>query len=312
MNSCVSTDVGAPPSESQRAALVNLLTDDDPAIYQTVRTKILSYGQSAHAWLRSHALSNDPVLRRRVQEIIDHFARQTADGRFMAFCLNQGEDFAVEEYSGSQPGKKDAVRFTDSARVEEGTWLLAQTKYPVINVAAYQALFDSFAGDLRERIDFGAGAERILANINEYLYNVLGFTGNEQNYYDPDNAYLNRVVDQRAGNPISLCMVYLFVARRLRLPITGIGMPGHFLCRFQSSTDEIYIDAFNRGKLLSRADCIKYLLHTSHGFQEGYLASATPRRTLLRMCSNLHQIYVHLEQPGETARVQRYIVALAK
>ena len=312
MNSSVSTDVVAPPSESQRAALVKLLTDDDPAIYQTVRTKILSYGQSSHVWLRSHVLSSDPVLRRRVQEIIDHLARQTAHSRFMAFCLNQGEDFAVEESSGMHPGKKDAVRFTDSTRVEEGTWLLAQTKYPDINVAAYQALFDSYAGDLRERIDFGAGAERILASINEYLYNVLGFTGNEQNYYDPDNSYLNRVVDQRLGSPISLCMVYLFVARRLRLPITGIAMPGHFLCRFQSSTDEIYIDAFNRGKLLSRADCIKYLLHTSHGFQEGYLASATPRRTLLRMCSNLHQICVHLEQPEETARVQRYIVALAK
>jgi regulator of sirC expression with transglutaminase-like and TPR domain len=96
------------------------------------------------------------------------------------------------------------------------------------------------------------------------------------------------------------------------LPVAGIGMPGHFLCRFQCSTDELYIDAFNRGKLLSRTDCVKYLVQTNYGFQEGLLSPATPRRILLRMCSNLHQIYLHLKLAEETARLQRYIVALAK
>ena len=119
-------------------------------------------------------------------------------------------------------------------------------------------------------------------------------------------------MDRRTGNPVSLSLVYLFVSRRLRLPVAGIGMPGHFLCRFQCSTDEIFIDAFNRGRLLTKADCVKYLLNTSYGFQEGLLAPATPRRILLRMCSTLHQIYSHLKQASEISRVQRYIVALAK
>jgi regulator of sirC expression with transglutaminase-like and TPR domain len=235
-------------------------------------------------------LSSDPVLRRRANELVQYMARQQADNRFLAFCLNQGEDLDIEE----------------------GTWLLSQTQYPDINVAAYQALFDSYAGDLRERIDFGATPESILATINQYLFTDLGFTGNETNYYDPDNSYLNRVVDRRTGNPISLCLVYLFVARRLRLPITGIGMPGHFLIRFQSSTGEVYIDAFNHGKLLTKGDCVKYLLHTSHGFQESYLSPVSHRRVLLRVCSNLHQIYAQLELNEETSRLQRYIVALAK
>ncbi|PYM13555.1 MAG: hypothetical protein DME18_08725 [Verrucomicrobia bacterium] len=278
-------------SESQRTALVKLLTDEDPAVYHLVREKILSCGQTATAWMQPHVLSSDPVLRRRAQEIIEHLARQSADNRFLAFCLSQhGEDLDVEQ----------------------GTWLLAQTRYPDINVAAYQALFDSYAGDLRERIDFGAKPDQILASINQYLFSELGFRGNEQNYYEPENSYLNRVIDRRTGNPISLCMVYLLLSRRLHLPVTGIGMPGHFLCRFQCSTDEVYIDAFNRGKLLSKNDCVKYLVQTNYGFQEGLLAPATPRRILLRMCSNLHQIYLHLKLPDETGRLQRYIVALAK
>jgi regulator of sirC expression with transglutaminase-like and TPR domain len=270
--------------------LLKLLTDDDIAVYQTIRGKILSYGQSAVDWLRPHTLSADPVLRRRAAELVQHLARQDADNRFLGFCLSQGEDLDIEE----------------------GAWLLARTQYPEINVAAYQALFDSYSGDLRERINLGGPPESILAGVNQYLFSDLGFLGNETNYYDPDNSYLNRVVDRRTGNPISLCLVYLLVARRLRLPIVGIGMPGHFLIRFQSSLGELYIDAFNRGKLLTKADCIKYLLHTSHGFQESYLSPVTHRRVLLRVCSNLHQIYAQLELADETSRVQRYIVALAK
>jgi len=291
MSSSIATDKSKALSESQRTALIKLLSDEDPAVYHLVRDRILSYGQAAAGWLRPHLLSSDPVLRRRAQEIIEYLERGTADSRFLAFCLNQhGEDLDVEH----------------------GAWLLAQTRHPDINVAAYQALFDSYAGDLRERIDFGAKPDQILAAINQYLYAELGFRGNEQNYYEPDNSYLNRVIDRRTGNPISLCMVYLFLSRRLHLPVAGIGMPGHFLCRFQCPTDEWYIDAFNRGKLLSRIDCVKYLVQTNYGFQEGLLAPATPRRILLRICSTLHQIYLHLKLTDETARLQRYIVALAK
>jgi regulator of sirC expression with transglutaminase-like and TPR domain len=285
-----SAESGEALSENQKAALIKLLADDDMAVYHTIRGKLLSYGQVAGQWLRPHTLSSDPILRRRAQEVVYYLARQEADNRFLAFCLNQGEDLDVEA----------------------GAWLLAQTQYTDINVTAYQALFDSYTADLQERIDPTGPTDRILATINDYLFSELGFAGNEANYYDPDNSYLNRVVDRRTGNPISLCLVYLLVSKRLRLPIVGIGMPGHFLVRYQSSTGELYIDAFNRGKLLTKADCVKYLVHTSHGFQEGYLAPVTPRRILLRICSNLHQIYAQLELADETARLQRYIVALAK
>ncbi|MCI0539279.1 MAG: transglutaminase-like domain-containing protein, partial [Verrucomicrobiales bacterium] len=221
MNSPGTVKSAPPLSESQKAALVNLLGDDDTSVYQTVRHKILSYGQEATQWLRPHAISSDPVLRRRTQEIMQYLARQTADNHFLAFCLSQGEDLDIEEAS----------------------WLLGQTQYPDINVTAYEALFDSYASDLRERVNPGANAEAILGAINQYLFGELKFHGNEQNYYEPDNSYLNRVLDRRTGNPITLCLVYLLIARRLRLPIAGIGMPGHFLVRYQSSTTEIYIDA---------------------------------------------------------------------
>lgn len=290
MSSPTSTDSVERLSEKQKVALIKLLADEDVGVYHTIRSKILSFGQEASGWLRPHTLSSDPVLRRRSHEIIQYLARQEADNRFLAFCLNQG----------------------DKLDVEEGAWLLAQTQYPDINLAAYQALFDSYAGELLDRLDFGATAENIINTINRYLFTQLGYVGNEENYHDPENSYLNRVVDRRTGNPISLCLVYLLIARRLHLPMAGIGMPGHFLCRFQSTTDEIFIDAFNRGRMLTKADCIKHLRRTGHEFEENFLGPVSSRRILLRMCSNLHRIYVDLRLAEDSARFQRYIVALSK
>jgi regulator of sirC expression with transglutaminase-like and TPR domain len=288
------TIVAAPMSEelsaSRREALISLLADDDPVVYHTIREKILSYGPSAREWLRPYTLSNDPLLRRRARQLVCHFARQSADNRFLAFCLKQGEELDLEQ----------------------GAWLLAQTQYPETNIEAYQALLDSYAGDLRERIDLNAGASSLLTAFNRFLFGELGFAGNEQNPYEPENSYLNCVMDRRTGNPISLCLIYLLLARRLRLPFAGIGFPGHFICRYQSAADELYIDAFNRGKLMTKAGCVQYLLRGHYGLQDDYLAPLTPRRILMRVCGNLHRIYYHLKMPEETTRLQRYLIALAR
>jgi regulator of sirC expression with transglutaminase-like and TPR domain len=278
-------------SESRRAALLTLLADDDPAIYHSIRQKIISLGPNATEWLRPHALSRDPTLRRRTQEILLSFDRQTADNQFLGFCLKHGEELDLEQ----------------------GAWLLAQTQYPDINVAGYRALLDSYAGDLEDLVNISPDEpEHALNAINDYLFGELGFTGNEEDYNDPENSYLNRVLDRRTGNPINLSLVYLTVARRLRLPVAGIGLPGHFVCRYQSSAAEIYIDAFNRGKLLTKADCVRYLLQGNYSVRDDYLAPVSPRRILLRICSNLHQIYLHLNKPEDATRFQRYLVALAR
>ena len=121
------------------------------------------------------------------------------------------------------------------------------------------------------RIDFNETHKEILTTINNYLFDELGFSGDEENYYDPQNSYLNRVVDRRKGNPINLSLLYLLLARRLKLPVAGIGLPGHFICRYQSTSDEIYIDAFHDGKFLTKADCIWVNISSGrqpHGLQD--------------------------------------------
>jgi regulator of sirC expression with transglutaminase-like and TPR domain len=277
-------------TESQRSALVSLLADEDPTVYRTVHSQLLSYGPSAAEWLRPHTVSDDPALRRRARQIVLHFDRQAADDHFVAFCLRHGEQFDLEQ----------------------GTWLLAQTRHPLINIAGYQAVLDGYGNELRDRIGANAEPEEILAIINHYLFAELGFLGNEENYYDPENSYLNRVVDRRTGNPINLCLIYLLLARRLRLPIAGIGLPGHFICRYQSTGAEIYFDPFNHGKSLTKAECIQRVTGANFTLREDSLAPVSSRRFLLRICSNLHQIYQRQEEAVEAMRLQRYLIALAR
>src|SRR5664279_1404706 len=277
-------------SQNQRIALVSLLADEDPAIYRTVREKILSCGPLAAEWLRPHTISNDPALRRRACQIVLHFDRQAADDHFLAFCLRHGEEFDLEQ----------------------AAWLFAQTQYPLINVEGYQAVLDGYATELRNRLASKVEPQDVLSVINHYLFDDLGFTGNEENYYDPENSYLNRVIDQRTGNPINLCLMYILLARRLRLPVAGVGLPGHFICRYQSTAAEIYLDPFNRGRFITKADCVQYLVSSNCSLSDDYLSPVSSRRFLLRVCSNLHQIYQRLELAVESVRLQRYLVALAR
>jgi regulator of sirC expression with transglutaminase-like and TPR domain len=277
-------------AEKQRQALVSLLADEDAKVYHTVRRTILSYGPSSSEWMREHTLSNDPVLRRRATEIVEHFARQEADTQFLAFCLNQGEDFDLER----------------------GVLLLSRTQYPKINLEAYGALLDSYAAVLRERLDLNGPVDQIIRVINEYLFRELRFAGNERHFQEADNSYFNRVLDRRLGNPISLCLVYLLLARRLRLPVAGIGLPGHFLCRYQSSRVEIYLDAFHGGRVLVKADCVKLVMQLQQRFDDSFLAPLSARRILMRICANLHSVYTQQKAAPQAQRLQRYLIALAK
>jgi len=279
-----------PRAAQQQAALIKLLADEDPAVYEAVRGKIISLGSDTQVWLKPCQISSDPLLRRHAQDIVRHFDRETADTRFMAYCL-QDED------------KLD---------LEKGAMLLAATQYPEINAAAYSAVLDGFAGELREWLAQGDQQQNLLVRMNEYIFGTLGFTGNMENYYDPENSFLNCVLDRRTGNPVSLCVVYILITRRLGLPVTGVGLPGHSVCRYVSSNAEVFVDAFNLGKLLTRKDCIEHLNRCKHEVRDEYLSPMSARRMLARMCGNLEQIYVELQQDEDAARVQRYLFALTR
>jgi regulator of sirC expression with transglutaminase-like and TPR domain len=280
----------ATPSPERQAALLTLLADDDAAISNRIREQLVSGGAGSLAWLRTHRLHADPAVRRQVQGILDQFSSARADTDFLSFILSHGEHFDLE----------DAV------------WRLVLTRYPEAPVAGYVAQIDEWAGRLRLQMASVATGEEMLGRINSLLFGELGFRGNAEHYFDPANSYLNLVMDRRLGIPITLCAVYLFICRRLSLPVTGIGMPGHFLCRYQTPREEHYIDAFHGGQLLTRIECLRRLKQFAVEYDESAVQPISPRRFLQRMVANLHLVHKEHRERAEADRLQRYLVALTR
>jgi regulator of sirC expression with transglutaminase-like and TPR domain len=270
--------------------MLTLLGDDDPEIVRTIQDQFLSVGDRAYELLEENRLHPEPSVRRRIRSLLNERAASRYDSEFLAFVLSQGEHFDLEQ----------------------GVWKFTLTTHPDINVAAFQAQLDAWADQVREQLGPTRGPGVILDTLNDLLFQQLGFRGNSENYFDPANSYLNRVMDRRLGIPISLCAIYLFLGRRLGLPLVGIGMPGHFLCRFQSTTEEIFVDPFHGGKLLSRLDCRKRLAELAIEYDERHLAPVSNRRTLQRMIANLHLIHKERRHREEVERLQRYLVALSR
>lgn len=274
-------------TETQRNALLRLLTDEDPSIYRTIREKILSCGPSVIEWLRPQTLSSEPCLRRRTLEIIDFFERQAADMQFLAFCLNTGKVFDLEHAS----------------------LLLARTANPQASLAGYGALLDLFAAELAERLGPGLSGREILEAFNRYFLLHLHFTPSLLPRLNPRYVYLDYVLDRRVGDPASLSLLYYLIARRLRLPLTIVGFPSYYVCRYQTSVCEMYVDAFHGGRISSKAERARYL-NASAIWGDGGSGPASPRRFLLHSCEALQLLYDTLGPREEALRLKRYVVAL--
>lgn len=267
-----------------------LLGDDDPSVVETIRGHILSAGPAGLEIIQQNALHPEPMVRRRVLEILELCAADQNDSEFLAFILSQGEHFDLEE----------------------GIWRFTRTSYPRINVDGFKAQLDDWADRIRHVAGHSPGPGVAIDALNEVLFNQLGFIGNEADYFNPENSYLNRVMDLRRGIPISLCVVYLLIGKRLGLPLVGIGMPGHFICRWQTATEEVFIDPFHSGKLLTRSECRKRLMDLAIEYDDRHLAPLSHRRTLTRMVANLHLIYKERREAANVERLLRYLIALSR
>lgn len=175
----------------------------------------------------------------------------------------------------------------DLARV---TLHIAQEEYPNLDVEEYLNALDMMGEEVRERLSNERYPLRILQGLNRYLYEDLGFVGNTSDYYDPRNSFLNDVIDQRTGIPITLSLVYMEVARRIDFPMVGVGMPGHFLIRPDRGDMDLHVDPFHRGELLFKEDCqarLSEVYGQSLEMQPAFLEPVSPRFFLMRILTNL-------------------------
>ena len=128
--------------------------------------------------------------------------------------------------------------------------LIARDEYPGLDPDLYDTLLHGHAQSLRAEVEAIDSWPLKMQAITRHLFDELGYSGNHDAYYDPRNSYLNEVCERRLGNPISLAMVQIDVARRLGVPLDGVSFPGHFLVRLPVGDSLLVMDPFNRGRPL--------------------------------------------------------------
>jgi len=187
----------------------------------------------------------------------------------------------------------------DKIQLATGALLIAQGEYPELNIEACLRQLDTMADAVRDHLQGATLPEQHIAELNRYLFEEKGFTGNIDNYYALGNNFLNIVLEKKTGIPITLGVVYIEVGRRAGLPLVGVNFPSHFLVKYQREHLDILLDVFENGMFMDD-DRLRAKLQANFGedipLERRMLAETTDKEILARILRNLTRAYTLLEQ----------------
>lgn len=181
--------------------------------------------------------------------------------------------------------------------LDEAALAIAAEEYPGLDVAASLAQIDQLAGAVAGKLGDLRPPLRVLQAIRQVLRDEAQFRGNEGDYYDPRNSFLNEVLERRLGIPITLSLLTMEVGRRVGLRLQGVAFPGHFLAKCPAQPglrEDVFVDAFNGWELLGAEECTARFRAALHGrgFDPAFLEAVDSRHILSRLLHNLKRIYV--------------------
>jgi regulator of sirC expression with transglutaminase-like and TPR domain len=200
----------------------------------------------------------------------------------------------------------------------EAAAAVAQAAEPDLDIQGVLAQVDTLAARLKQRIAADTAPLQRLRYLNRFFFQELGFAGNVNDYYDPGNSYLHRVLATRRGIPITLALIYVEIAQQIGLEARGVSFPGHFLIKLKMPQGEVVIDPFN-GRSLSRDDLDERIApyRRRHGLVGDaevplglFLQTATPRAVVARVLRNLKEIHRGAEDWGRLLPVLDRLVVL--
>jgi len=260
------------PRRGRIGALIHLLGDEEPGIYRAAWHELFRLGEACIPAVESACTSsNDPAVRRRCVDFLLEWQRRAVFERWIEFCSARAHD------------------------LETGALLIAASESPDLDVDAVRVTLDRAARGLARRIATARTTDAAVAALARCVHHDLGLVANREDYHDDANSYINRVLERRLGIPISLAAVYLLIARRLSVPLEGVGMPCHFLLKFLAHDGgrvvDRFVDPFAEGARLGTRDCARFLEEHGIPFRESYLRAVSDTAILQRMLGNLLRIY---------------------
>lgn len=196
--------------------------------------------------------------------------------------------------------------------IVEAALLIAAEEYPELDVEREARRIRLIAAEGARRAFNLSNPFARLDVLRAFLHDELGFGGNENEYNDPRNSYLNEVLDRRLGNPLSLSIIFIEVARAAGFEARGVGLPGHFVARVSLDGRTLLIDPYNGCHVISEDDCRQLVSRTtgrSSLFRRNLLKGTDERAMLTRMLLNLKYIHVKNEDyPRALAAVERLLL----
>ncbi len=253
---------GAMKEDARLAPLGRLLDDPSPVVRQAVLSRLREAGAAGLEWLEE----------RMAEE------RLSAHAKALLEALRTPESAA-----------REFLRYVaaDGAELERACLLLERAADPSLADDAHSAEFDRLATRVRELMAEPLdvrGRCRILCRV---VFGEEGYRGARESMSSPASSLLSRVIATRRGIPISLCLLCLFTARRIGLPLEPVGLPGRFMLGVFSGKDPFYVDCYEGGAFRSRAEVQLMLLDNHLPADEAFLGPVSPRQTLARCCRNL-------------------------
>lgn len=252
-------------------SLIYLLDDPDPEVQNGVQKRFRELGEHAVPLLdqyRSESVKdseketiNNIIYNITVGTVIDQFAE----------IVEQGVD--------------------NREQLENAIFALGKFGNPTLRVEEYKKKLDNFAAQISSDIAYTPSISEKMQIMLQFIFRDLRFKGDSSDYHNLDNAYLNRVIDRRKGLPIMLSCVVIFIARRLDLPFYGVNMPIHFMLMYQTHNQEILIDPFDGGTLVTYNQCCYFLKKNGINPKPEHLERADEADILVRCIRNLIHSY---------------------
>lgn len=271
-------------SETELKALISLLDDEDPNIEEHVKDKLVSMGDEVIPRLeQAWESQKDELVQNRIEEIIHVIqTKGTIDG--LKTWREQGGNSLLR-----------------------GWYLVTQYQYPELDFLTFKNSINRLIHKIWLEIRTGMEIPEKLLVINRMLFSRERFRSNRKNHYDPNNYYLNGLIETKKGGPISLGILYLIICQELDIDIQGIILPGYFALTYQDRANEIYIDIFNKGAFFARNDLNRFLKEMKVEEDEKYYQPSTQVQIILNLIEVLIKCY-QKQDNGEKQRAFEYLL----
>lgn len=266
-------------NSTEISALIKLLDDPDKEVYEHVEQRLLEYGNAVINFLESTwEKSLDTLVQERIENLVHRIQFN-----------NVKEDLNLWYQSGAFD-------------LLQGALVVNRYQYPDLDEQKVINQIEDIKREIWMGLQYEMSSIEKIKFINHIFYSIHGFSGNTKNHHDPQNSYINQVMESKKGNQISLAIIYATIAQKLDIPVYGVNLPQHFILGYidESKREEhefgvlFYINAFNKGAIFGKHDVDQFLRQLNLEPQPGFYAPCSNIEIIRRVIRNLISAYENL------------------